>query len=192
MSDFDDIDIDDEELLKIQHKLHTLNHSSKQFVPVKMDITKTLPNYTSTCLNNINEYKKHGTEINAALRGVQNYPGLNSIVFNIDKCFQQLCKLYPKTPGNYIQVYRMMSQKFDPNKNQGYISTSNQIIGMSHKFIYTIIIPYDAKVIVIDISNMVGKKNTFEIVLERETKFILGETENTLIVQTSLSRSNKL
>lgn len=79
-----------------------------------------------------------------------------------------------------------MTTKFNPEKTQGYTSTSNVVVKMSNNYLYKIIIPKDAKVIVIDISKEVNQKNVYEIVLERYTRFIQIDN-NVLLVKTLLS-----
>lgn len=188
-----DIDLDNDELIYIQYQEYNKNKLQNAVKPIKMVIDHVCPKYSPACFDIINKYKKSGLEINAMLR--RNLPPskeMNHMIYELDKCFKTLDTLYPKSVGNYIQVYRTMTKEFDPYMTQGYTSTANHITGMSNKYLYKIIIPRDARILVIDISDMVGRKETFEFVLERNVRLSpLGNNDgHTLIVQTPLA--NKL
>lgn len=190
-SDFD-IDSDDEDILKLQRKLYTTTTTTQPLINVKeISLTFFKPKYSTECQSSVEKYKKSGMEINAFLRG--NLPHdshIEKIIFKLDQCFQSLSTLFPKSSvGNYIKSYRSMSREFDADKTTGYTSTSNQFVGMSSKYLYTIYIPGDASIIIIDISKETGTPNTFEIVLERNVRLIdIGK--NTFVVNTLFSRTN--
>jgi hypothetical protein len=187
-----DIDIDDEEILQLQRRMHgTTNAAPQPKLQLKaINLQNYKPKHNLSCEQSINKYKKNGIEINAFLRGTYPHtPDFEKLVFKLDQCFQKVASLFPTTAGNYIKSFRTMSNKFDSNKTSGYTSTSNQFVGMSSKFLYTIYIPFDANVIVIDISKETNKSNAYEIVLERHVKLIdLGH--NKFVVKTQFSNSN--
>ena len=150
-----DIDLDDDELIQMQYREYNNQKHITIIKPIEMKIDHVCPKYSHTCFDTINKYKKSGTEINAMLRG--NLPQskeMNHMIYELDKCFKPLETLYPRSVGNYIQVYRTMGKEFDPYMTQGYTSTANHITGMSSKYLYKIIIPCDARVLVIDISDL--------------------------------------
>lgn len=186
-----DIDIDDDEILMLQRKLYTNSYLQNQIIVKEISLTSFKPKYTQKCQSTVEKYKKSGMEINAFLRGTLPYDSnIEKIIFKLDQCFQSLSTLFPTSSiGNYIKSYRTMSQKFDADKTAGYTSTSNQFVGMSSKYLYTIYIPSDSNIIIIDISKETGTPNTYEIVLERNVGMIdIGN--NTFVVNTSFSRNN--
>lgn len=185
-----DIDIDDEEILQLQKKMHNRDNKPKSNLK-EIKLTHFRPRHNSACELAINKYKKNGIEINAFLRGTYPHDSeFEKLVFKLDQCFQKVSTLFPTNAGNYIKSYRTMSNKFDSNKTSGYTSTSNQFVGMSAKFLYTIYIPLDANVIVVDISKETNKLNTYEIVLERHVKLIdLGHDK--FVVKTPFSTLNQ-
>lgn len=189
MTNDSDIDIDDEELVELQKREFIKNISSNRMIPKQINVNKS-NYYNDVCLHNIDNYKKFGMELNAALRGVQTYKSpseLHKMILNFDKCFKKVETIFPNESGNYIKTYRSMSKKYDVNKNQGYMSTSApNPIEMSSRHLMTIFIPKDAEIIISDISKLVGKK-TFEIILPRGTNLIHLNTLDHYIVQTPLS-----
>lgn len=193
--DDSDIDIDDDEILHLQHQMHNNNNqqrltsSSPKTVLKKIDVRDVVYSKSSACKDVVDRYKKGGMEINAFLRGAQSgVPHYSEMIFQLDKCFKKVSELFPRG-GNYIKSFRTMSNEFDPNLTAGYTSTSNQFVGMSARYLYTIYIPCDAHVIVIDISQETGKPGTFEVVLERNVRLIdIGD--NAFVVNTPFARNN--
>lgn len=185
--DDSDIDIDDDELLQLQQQMHHARRStqptSSNTVLKKIDVRDVV--YNGSCQDVVERYKKGGMEINAFLRGTQSGAHYSEIVLKLDKCFKKVSTLFPD--GNYIKTWRSMSKLFDPNLTAGYTSTSNQFVGMSGRYLYTIYIPCDARVIIIDISKETSKAGTFEIVLERHTRLI-DLSDNVLVVDTPFAR----
>lgn len=184
--DDSDIDIDDEEILHLQQKMHHNHrtHSSPKTVLKKINVEDVV---YSACQDVVERYKRGGMEINAFLRGTQSGAHYSEIVLKLDKCFKKVSTLFPD--GNYIKTLRSMSNEFNPSLTAGYTSTSNQFVNMSGRYVYTIYIPCDARVIVIDISKETGTPNTFEVVLERHTRLIdLGD--NVLVVDTPFARKH--
>jgi hypothetical protein len=186
-----DIDIDDEEILQLQKRMHTTHNVNQPKIQLKaINLQNYKPRHSLPCEQAINKYKKNGIEINAFLRGTHPYNSeYEKLVFKLDQCFQKVSSLFPSSAGNYLKSFRTMSNKFDSSKTSGYTSTSNQFVGMSSKFLYTIYIPFDANVIVIDISKETNKSNTYEIVLERHVKLVdLGHDK--FVVRTPFSSAN--
>ena len=192
-TDDSDIDIDDDEILHLQQHMHqqrraTTQPPSRNTVLKKIAVRDVV--YNGSCTRVVERYKKSGMEINAYLRGGDGDASeFSKIVLNLDKCFKRVADLFPTSGGNYIKTWRTMSNAFDPDLTAGYTSTSNQFVGMSSRYLYTIYIPCDARVIIIDISEETGTPNTFEVVLERHTRWIdLGD--NTFVVDTPFARKN--
>lgn len=186
-----DIDIDDEEILHLQRRMHGTTTNTTPKIQLKaINLQNYKPRHSMPCEQAINKYKKNGIEINAFLRGTYPHtPEFEKLVFKLDQCFQKVASLFPTTAGNYIKSFRTMSNKFDSRKTSGYTSTSNQFVCMSAKFLYTVYIPFDANVIVIDISKETNKANTYEIVLERHVGLIdLGHDK--FVVKTQFSSAN--
>lgn len=185
-----DIDVDDEEIIRLQHRRAPTTSLPPKTVLKKIDVRDVVYKGGSSCKDVVDRYKKGGMEINAFLRGAQGgAPHYSEMIFQLDKCFKKVSELFPRGGGNYIKTWRSMSNAFNPDLTAGYTSTSNQFVGMSARYLYTIYIPCDAHVIVIDISQETGKPGTFEVVLERNVRLIdLGR--NTFVVNTPFARDH--
>jgi hypothetical protein len=187
-SDFD-IDIDDDEILHLQQHMHQQRRATPRNTVLKKIPVRDVV-YSGSCTSVVERYKRGGMEINAYLRGGDGDASeFSKIVLNLDKCFKRVVDFFPIGSGNYIKTWRTMSNSFDPNLTAGYTSTSNQFVNMSGRYLYTIYIPCDACVIIIDISKETGTPNTFEVVLERRVRLIdLGD--NAFVVDTPFARKN--
>lgn len=185
-----DIDIDDDEILHLQQKMYQRAPSTPPRNTVLKKIAVKDVVYSDGCERVVDRYKKSGLEINAFLRGGGGDASeLGKIIFKLDQCFKKVEDLFPSGGGNYIKTWRSMSNSFDPSLTMGYTSTSNQFVGMSSRYLYTIYIPCDARVLVIDISRETGKADTFEVVLERRVQLIhLGG--DVFVVDTPFARAH--
>ena len=128
------------------------------------------------------KYVNKGSEFNSRLRNARLLQdGDSALVKNLNKSFMPLHKLFPldETNTDYIKVCRNMSSKWKANKSAGFVSTSNKNISRFGDYNFTILIPRDAKIGIINIDYMFnGIKNVYEIILPNNLPVIQLENNH--------------
>jgi hypothetical protein len=115
----------------------------------------------------ITTYVRHGPELNARLRGAPATQDLGFIRKNIVKSSRPInttCK-----PDSYYIVYRAMTNIYDKDINQGFMSTSNILIPQFGNFHMKIYIPIKTPVLIRNISKETNINGAYEIVLPENT-----------------------
>jgi hypothetical protein len=137
-------------------------------------------------------YVHKGNEINAELRSIEakkkeekkkkenpekilelpvkdtnNY---SEVIANISKNMKKMGDVFPGC--DFIVTCRTMSNPYDPEMIQGFMSTSNKVVRMSNLYLYTILIPHDVNIGMIDISSQTGTPNTYEIIIDRNVPLL--------------------
>jgi hypothetical protein len=125
--------------------------------------------------NIVNNYIKRGSEINSYLRGVKGYQNMSEVINEIKGQFQPLNTLLKNerisfNPDDYLEVYRYMRTKYDDDKTQGFMSTSNKKLVGFGRYCLKILVPVNTQVIIADISKDTSVQNTFEIILPNNTR----------------------
>jgi hypothetical protein len=115
------------------------------------------------------EYVRGGCEINGALRTCRVRDTYAAEIAKIDAGFKTSFKQYEDLKHlNYIVVCRASTQRYDPDMNAGYLSTSNVLLPKFGRYTQIIVIPNDAKVKLVNITRMVGGcGKIFEVYLQR-------------------------
>jgi hypothetical protein len=113
-------------------------------------------------------YVHKGNEINSDLRkGGQTY---KEAVDDISRNMKKMGDVFPGC--DFIVTCRTMSNPYDSKMIQGFMSTSNKVVRMSNLYLYTILVPRDVNIGMIDISSQTGTPNTYEVIIDREVPLI--------------------
>ena len=113
-------------------------------------------------------YVKKGSEINERLRNPLMENEYEKEIKNISLNMKTLEEVFPSC--DFIVVCRTMSKEYSSEKTSGFMSTSNNVVGMSLRYLYTIIIPKDVKIGMIDISAETGILETYEVIIDKGTQ----------------------